>query len=622
MSQDERLQNLLDRWEELREAGQCVPAEVICQDCPELASLLRERIVALQKMGWVSELASGPVPATGQKEVRLVPDNEPVPGYRLVECLGKGGFGEVWKARGPGGFSVAMKFVPLGERAAAVELRAIEVIKEARHPCLLTTFAAWRTGEFLAIATELADRTLLDRLREAQRDGISGIPREELLGYIAQAAQGLDYLAGHRIQHRDIKPTNLLLMGGYLKLGDFGLARLLQHSVTAHSGSLTVAYAPPEFFEGKATVQSDQYSLAATYCQLRGGKLPFEGTTAQIIAGHLHRAPDLTTVPEQERPVLAKALAKRPDERWPTCEAFVAALASAQTEPIPAAPTTPWETPVKPQRGSQWLALAGVAVAALVVVLAFAWWPRDRGSPRPPYEGQPLADSTKRVLVATDTDKPSPHTSAEPTQTHSFVFDGRSRIVTPLERFAPCTLEAWVRPDAAPLGRPEKYFIGSDIPGRSGIGIGCAYHDRQSAPIFGVQILPAPTYRDVPTTQPIPLSQWSHVAAVYNKRETVAYLNGREVARGAPSANMGGTPFVVGNAGKDNMEHYFVGQIRSIRISRGTRYEKEFTPPVMLVPDTIAVLVLDASRTENGKATDLSGNGNHSDVYGVTVLRP
>ncbi len=171
---------------------------------------------------------------------------------------------------------------------------------------------------------------MLDRWREATDQGRPGIPRQELLAYFRQAAEGLDYLHEQSVHHRDIKPQNLLLVGDTLKVGDFGLARALAHSVTGHTGALTLAYAAPEFFEGQTTCQSDQYSLAVAYCQLRGGRLPFPGTVAQMVAGHLHRSPDLTMLPEEERPAVHRALSKTPRQRWPNCRAFVDAIAGAR----------------------------------------------------------------------------------------------------------------------------------------------------------------------------------------------------------------------------------------------------------------------------------------------------
>src|SRR5262249_26053254 len=149
----------------------------------------------------------------------------------------------------------------------------------------------------LVIAMELASGTLEDRLNEAIRQGLPGIPREELLEYFQEAAKGIDYLNEPHpvrggaewvaVQHRDIKPRNILLVGNGVKVADFGLARIMEHSVTGHTGALTPSYAAPEFFQGQTSNHSDQYCLAVSYCRLRGGRLPFEGSRAQIMAGHL-----------------------------------------------------------------------------------------------------------------------------------------------------------------------------------------------------------------------------------------------------------------------------------------------------------------------------------------------
>jgi WD40 repeat protein/serine/threonine protein kinase len=268
-------------------------------------------------------------PAGKKKQLNLEEGTVPVDGYVLEARLGRGGFGEVWQASGPGGFKVAMKFIRLEESAGTVESRSLELTKQLKHPNLLAQFGAWEKDGFLIIAMELGNGTLYDRLKADASRGLSGIARPDLLEYMREAAKAIDYLNGQNIQHRDIKPQNLLLVGTGVKVADFGLAKLLENTVNSASGSMTPAYAAPEFFNGQATRWSDQYCLAVAYCQLRGHQLPFTGNAAQVVAGHLTRAPDLSMLPDEERPVVARALSKEPNRRWPSCLAFVEALHGA-----------------------------------------------------------------------------------------------------------------------------------------------------------------------------------------------------------------------------------------------------------------------------------------------------
>jgi WD40 repeat protein/serine/threonine protein kinase len=273
---------------------------------------------------------------------------EPVPGYRLTRLLGRGGFGEVWAADGPGGWAVALKVIPLTTGAAAVERQALEIIKTVRHPNLLTIFGTWERDDVLVIGMELADCTLMDRWKEAKGRGADGIPRGELLRYAAEAAKVLDFLNKPRhfpergkpvgIQHGDVKPQNILLVGDGVKVGDFGLVQLLEKSVTAHSGGMTVSYAPPEFFEGRTSRWSDQYSLAVTYCELRTGKRP-QPATASTGSTAAEPGPDVSSLPDSERPAMRRALDPVPRHRWPNCRMFVKELAeSTRGRPEPPAP--------------------------------------------------------------------------------------------------------------------------------------------------------------------------------------------------------------------------------------------------------------------------------------------
>ena len=272
---------------------------------------------------------------------------EPVYGYRLVRRLGSGGHGEVWEAEAPGNFRVALKFIRLADGLGPAEARALGILRGIRHPNLLVTFGAWEVPGYLVLGLELADRTLWDRFCECVEQGMPGIPRDELIEFLAETAKGIDYLNEERreldgsiragVQHRDLKPQNILLAGGGVKVGDFGLARQLEHDLTSHTGHWTFAYAAPEFFQHQTAHQSDQYSLAATYCHLSGGRPPFNGPPAVIMAGHLLLPPDLEMLFAAERPVVARALSKSPRDRWPNCRAFVEALRLAGLGAVPLA---------------------------------------------------------------------------------------------------------------------------------------------------------------------------------------------------------------------------------------------------------------------------------------------
>lgn len=271
----------------------------------------------------------------------ILRDHPQVSGYRLIVRRGRGGGGDVWEAESPGGHRVALKLVHLSSDLRSTELRALKITRGIRHPGLVIVHGAWQVENLLVISMELADRSLWDRFLEANAQGLRGIPRQELLGYLDPIADAIDYLNGSRhtidgregvgIQHRDLKPQNLLLFGDRAKVGDFGMARVVEGYVGGHSGPCTVPYAAPEYFGGRTARQSDQYSLAATYCHLRGGRIPFPGTTAQMAIGHMCNAPDLEGLPRPERSILERALAKRPDDRWPDCRSFVDALKALGT---------------------------------------------------------------------------------------------------------------------------------------------------------------------------------------------------------------------------------------------------------------------------------------------------
>ena len=277
---------------------------------------------------------------------------EPVPGFTLDCLLGEGTCGAVWKASAPGGIPIALKFVPLTGHSVDRKMHELEIVKKVHHPNLVSIFSTWHSPDWIVIAMELADKTLMDRLEQATEQDLPGIPRDELLEYMRDAAKGIDYLNSLHVQNRDIKPSNLLLVGGAVKIADFGTARSLHGSVTDSRCLGTPAYAAPEYLLNKTSSRSDQYSLAVTYCELRGGRLPFDGSVVEVYQAHLNKPPDLDMLPESEHPAVLKAMSKKPRDRWPNCKSFIEALAAASVA-SPRPPQRKWWQAFSPHRSQR-----------------------------------------------------------------------------------------------------------------------------------------------------------------------------------------------------------------------------------------------------------------------------
>ncbi len=268
------------------------------------------------------------------------PDTEPIPGYRLVEPLGTGGFGEVWKCIAPGGIHKAIKFV-YGNLDAAdgdavkaqQEYSALEKVKAVRHPFVLSMDRIEVVDGEVVIVMELADKSLYDLQLEHQAAGRPGIPRDLLLGFLSDAAEGLDHLIEkYNLLHLDVKPKNLFLIADRVKVADFGLVKHLErHSQSGVLVGITPVYAAPETFSNKISKHSDQYSLAIVYTDLLTGQRVFNGKNIrQLAVQHLTAAPDLSLIPEEDRPAVARALSKNPDDRFESCSAFIRALMGGQ----------------------------------------------------------------------------------------------------------------------------------------------------------------------------------------------------------------------------------------------------------------------------------------------------
>ena len=189
------------------------------------------------------------------------------------------------------------------------------------------------------MATLLCDKNLADRLAECQLQGSAGIPVDELLRYMEEAAKAIDFLNALRhdlgdgpvaIQHCDIKPANIMLTGGSVMICDFGVAAFLGNSriaSTATSMAGSPAFMSPECTRCKRSATSDQYSLAVTYVELRTGRLPFRSQTLiDVIDAHRSGNLDLSMLARNEQVPIRKATSVNPKDRYPSSVEFVRAL--------------------------------------------------------------------------------------------------------------------------------------------------------------------------------------------------------------------------------------------------------------------------------------------------------
>jgi serine/threonine protein kinase/formylglycine-generating enzyme required for sulfatase activity len=295
--------------------------------------------------------------------------------YSILEKIGGGQFGEVFRGESPGRVPVAIKrlLCPLGADQARRELAALEHVKNLRHPYLVQLHAFWVEDERLHIAMELADRTTHERAEECRQQKLPGIPPAELLDYIGQAAAALDYIHKKGLHHRDIKPANLLLLEGYVKVADLGLARPYESDAQIVEASVagTPCYMPPEVWQGQISPNTDQWSLAVTYAELRLNRRPYSATTHFGLAEQICRGEaDLDGFSEPERAVLRKALHREPGRRYSSCTELALALREALEPPKPPPPPPP---PPPPSPVWTWLTRGGLfaALGCVVGVLLF-----------------------------------------------------------------------------------------------------------------------------------------------------------------------------------------------------------------------------------------------------------
>ncbi len=267
--------------------------------------------------------------------------------YQVRSVIGRGAMGTVLEAWDPIiDRRVAIKTVKLpGAEDAEMQEELQRFRREAQaagrltHPNIVGVFDYGETAELAYIVMEFVDgQSVKGKLDGNERFAPPAIARlmEDLLG-------GLHYSHQAGVIHRDIKPANIMLTkAGQAKIADFGIARIESSSMT-QAGTLlgTPAYMSPEQFRGETVdLRTDVYSSGVMLYQLLTGDRPFEGNLSSIMHKALTIEPPAPSILSATAPrgldaVVARAMAKRPDDRYPTAAAFMDAIRTAMAAPGP-----------------------------------------------------------------------------------------------------------------------------------------------------------------------------------------------------------------------------------------------------------------------------------------------
>lgn len=275
-------------------------------------------------------MADGPVPRVGAEV--LGPDSER---FKITDFLGNGAFGEVYRASGTRtGRIVAVKLLPVNdlddENSRTALINEVRAATQVRHPNVVEVlYVAEESAELGPyVIMEYISGGNLARLLRAQRQASVLIPPTRVLAMMADIAQGARAV-NEKLIHRDIKADNVLIEGETLKIGDFGISKLIDQSTRLRTfkGGQHIAYMAPEGWQGaKNTVKLDTYAVGLLFYQIATLKHPFEDTVPDFTdwraweRAHLFEpCPDLCAI----RPDLGIAIAqlvgrmaaKRPDER-------------------------------------------------------------------------------------------------------------------------------------------------------------------------------------------------------------------------------------------------------------------------------------------------------------------
>jgi tRNA A-37 threonylcarbamoyl transferase component Bud32 len=553
---EELLADLIQKWEELRAMGQDTPAAELCPEHSHLVRELDRRINILKVTSWLDE----PLPPAGDDDPPAeAPPQDPrtlAGRYRLDTVVAEGGFATVWKGYDLELQRIVAVKVPKPSRLLSTDAFMAEARRVARlkHPGVVQVFDVGRDGDHCFIVSEFVEGgSLGDHL-------VNSPPAPaQTIRWIIDVADALEHAHLHGVIHRDIKPANILIdRHNRALLADFGIAQSANRAGKQALSLGTLRYMSPEQLEGKdLDPRSDVFSLGVVLHEALTGKVPYSSIQPNVLRREIVSGVKQVVSPTMSdtiKRVCQKALHKDPAQRHGSATQFATDLRKALD-----APSTRFDW----RRWVPW-------IGGMILILgAAAALPRGRQQP-----------------------------AAVQVEGESFQFAG-NYIETPVARFAPVTLEAWIIPSVLP---PSGCFIiGSDIRGSHGIGLALSGPNLAFEYLVGFEV----------SNAAVPLRQLTHVAAVFGPENTRLYRSGKLVHTGAPTKAYGDTPFVIGQIGATNPDLHFVGQMRCVRISKGERYKEDFTPNESFAADDDSLVIYEGKRVDGDRVIDLSGKGHH-----------
>ncbi|HVN04151.1 MAG TPA: serine/threonine-protein kinase [Bryobacteraceae bacterium] len=325
--------------------------------------------------------------------------------YRLVDFIGAGGMGEVYRAVHTRlGREIAIKILnQVEERAIERFQNEVRIQSSLRHPAIAEYYGMHEFRGRPCLLMELVDgETLADRIRTR-----GALPPASACAILRQAAEAVGYVHSQGIVHRDLKANNIKInSAGRVKLLDFGIARLTRGSHLTRAGMLIGTLenlAPEQVSGGEAGVRSDIWALGVLLYEMVTARVPFESESLPELYERIRSAeytapsalnPEVTPALEQ---VIAGCLRKKPALRFQSAGALIRAL-----DAVPCGVVSPGKTQHPHASSGRWLLVGGAAVVFVALALIFLSGGRS-DNPQKRTSSQIVANTDNLKTITVDT---------------------------------------------------------------------------------------------------------------------------------------------------------------------------------------------------------------------------